>query len=81
MRSPISPVSRKSTIVVRRVMVASLSSPRAARTAAAQLRMVPPTQNPRAWMRSTPAMSRLELPESEVVVPPEMLGLVDAWWP
>src|SRR5581483_2347239 len=58
MSRPISPVSVKSIIVVSSVSVASLSSPRAASTPAAQLMMVPPTQKPSAWRRSTLAMSR-----------------------
>ena len=53
-----SPVSEKSIMVVSSVMLASLSSPRAASTPEAQLRMVPPTQKPSACTLSTPAISR-----------------------
>ena len=45
-------------MVVSSVTVASLSSPRAASTPEAQLRMVPPTQKPSAWILSTPVISR-----------------------
>ena len=66
-------------MVVSSVTVASLSCCRAAKTAAAQLRMVPPTQNPRACVRSAPVMSRttstaFEWPHLEVIIPRQMTG-------
>ncbi|MNT95015.1 hypothetical protein D3C72_2368130 [compost metagenome] len=50
------PVSEKSMSVVKNVALATGSSPRAASTASALLRMVPPTQKPRALICSAPVM-------------------------
>src|SRR6516162_1690195 len=52
--SPISPDSVKSSMVVSNVKLLILRSPRAARIAAAQPSMVPPTQNPSALTLSAP---------------------------
>ena len=51
------PVSVKSSSVVRKVALATGFSPRAASTASAVARMVPPTQKPRALMVLEPVMS------------------------
>ena len=55
---------------------------RAASTAAAQLRMVPPTQKPSTCIRSAPVISRddidrLQRSDLEIIVPGQMLRLGD----
>jgi len=57
MKTSSSPVSVKSISVVRKVALATESSPRAASTASALESMVPPTQKPSALIFSAPLIS------------------------
>jgi len=57
MKTSSTPVSVKSSKVVRKVALATGSSPRAANTAKAVPKIVPPTQNPKALICLAPVIS------------------------
>ena len=59
MNTSSTPVSVKSTKVVKKVALLTGSSPRAASTPSADASMVPPTQKPKALMVGAPVISRV----------------------